>query len=349
MNVVARTVFIASALSCRERLIRRRALKLILRNVEESQSAMVEPSFPEAMNGNLIDGRAIAARVRQRVAREVQLMADRGETLVLVVVRVGDDPASAVYVKHKVRACAEVGIESRHVHLPASVSEDDLLLKIEELNEDDSVDGILVQLPVPDHIAAARVTAAVSPLKDADGFHPDNLGRLFSRFALLEPCTPIGIMAMLRAIGVDLTGKNAVVVGRSVIVGRPLSDLLLRSNATLTTCHRHTQNLRDFVERADILVSAAGVRGLIPGAWVKPGAVVIDVGMNRTDDGKLCGDVEFDAAATRAAAITPVPGGVGPMTVAMLLWNTLLAATQRRLGYDAALELRRSLFDDDLS
>lgn len=310
---------------------------------------MVEPSFPEAMNGNLIDGRAIAALVRQRVAREVGAMSELGEMLVLVVVRVGDDPASAVYVKHKIRACEEVGIQSRQIHLPSSVSERELLATIEELNQDTSVDGILVQLPVPDHIAPARVTAAVSPLKDADGFHPDNLGRLFSRFALLEPCTPVGIMAILRAIGVDLTGKNAVVVGRSVIVGRPLSDLLLRANATLTTCHRHTRNLKEFVERADILVSAAGVRGLIPGDWVKEGAVVIDVGMNRTDDGKLCGDVEFDVAVTRAAAITPVPGGVGPMTVAMLLWNTLLAATQRRSGYDAALELRSSLFNDDLS
>lgn len=305
---------------------------------------MFTPRHSDFLKGSIIDGRAIAGRVRARVKDEVDRLAEQGHRLTLAVVRVGDDPASEVYVRHKIKACAEVGIQSRHCHLSADTREDELLASIAALNGDDDVDGILVQLPLPSHIQASRVIAAVSPSKDADGFHPDNLGRLFSRFALLEPCTPVGVMMLLHAIGCAPKTKQAVVVGRSIIVGRPLSDLLLRANATVTTCHRHTTNLEEHVRRADILVSAVGIRNLIRGHWIKEGAVVIDVGMNRDDEGKLCGDVEFSVARERAGAITPVPGGVGPMTVAMLLWNTLLAAVQRRCGRDMAFEMRRSLF-----
>jgi methylenetetrahydrofolate dehydrogenase (NADP+)/methenyltetrahydrofolate cyclohydrolase len=282
------------------------------------------------IHDGLIDGNLLAAQIRDRIRHETQSFASDGVVLTLAVVRVGEDPASKVYVRNKIRACADVGITSRAVELPESTSEAELLAVIAALNADDSVDGILVQLPLPRHIVADRVLHSVSPKKDADGFHPANLGELLVGTALLEPCTPRGVMAMLRAAGVALDGAEAVVVGRSVIVGRTVAQMLVRENATVTICHRHTRDLRGHVERADVLIVATGVPGLIPGEWVKQGATVIDVGINRTPDGKLCGDVVFETARERAALITPVPGGVGPMTVAMLLWNTLLAGRVRR-------------------
>lgn len=286
-------------------------------------------SLPVIHDG-LIDGNLLAAQIRDRIRHETQSFAAHGVVLTLAVVRVGEDPASKVYVRNKIRACADVGITSHAVELPETTSEADLLAVIAALNADDNVDGILVQLPLPQHIVADRVLHSVSPNKDADGFHPDNLGELLVGTALLEPCTPRAVMAMLRAADVALDGAEAVVVGRSVIVGRTVAQMLVRENATVTICHRHTRDLRGHVERADVLIVATGVPGLIPGDWVKPGATVIDVGINRTPDGKLCGDVVFEAARARAALITPVPGGVGPMTVAMLLWNTLLAGRVRR-------------------
>ncbi len=288
------------------------------------------------MQNGRLDGNALAALVRARTATEVTALGGQGIQLTLALVRVGDDPASKVYVRHKVRACAEVGIASRCIELPETTTESELLSLIDDLNVDDSVDGILVQLPLPKAINTDRVIERVAPAKDADGFHPANLGLLLARTALLEPCTPRGVMVMLRAAGVNLDGAEAVVVGRSVIVGRPIAQMLARENATVTLCHRHTRDLRAHVERADVLVVATGVPGLIPGEWVRPGAVVIDVGINRLPDGRLVGDVGFEEAAKRASLITPVPGGVGPMTVALLLWNTLLAGRARRgLGLPA--------------
>ena len=299
----------------------------------------LNPLVPNVLIGNRIDGVALSKRVREQARVEVdRLRDDHGITLVLAVVLVGDDPASAVYVRNKVRACAKVGIESRHMRVPADITQEALLEAVAELNADPAVDGVLVQLPLPAHIDQDAVIDAVDPRKDVDGFHPSNLGLLLGRQALLQPCTPSGVMLMLAAIGADLRGARAVVVGRSVIVGRPMTQLLIRAHATVTCCHRHTENLRDHVAAADVVVVATGVKELVKGAWIKPGAVVIDVGINRGEDGRLVGDVEYAAAAERAAAITPVPGGVGPMTIAMLMWNTVLAARMRRgLGISADL------------
>lgn len=278
----------------------------------------------------ILNGKALAAAIRQRIAREIAELRAQGHAPTLAVVRVGDDPASKVYVGAKHRACAEVGMESRRIELDSETTEAELMALIAELNDDSAVDGILVQLPLPAHIDADRVTRAVAPEKDADGFHPKNLGDMFTSASLLEPCTPRGCMALLAAAGVSLRGANAVVVGRSIIVGRPVAQMLLRGDATVTVCHRHTANLEELVRAADIVIAATGVRDLVKGDWIKPGSVVIDVGINRDEDGRLCGDVEFDKAHNRAAWITPVPGGVGPMTVATLIWNTLLAARRRR-------------------
>lgn len=288
------------------------------------------PQIPEILDGNVIDGKALAAYVRARAREEVDGLAARGVTLRLAVVLVGDDAASAVYVRNKVRACEEVGIASESIHLPRNVTQETLLALVRRLNRDEGVDGILVQLPLPDHISVDAVIDTVDPSKDVDGFHPANLGSLMGRGTPLQPCTPAGVMTMLSSIGVPLAGLDAVVVGRSVIVGRPMSQMLLRAHATVTTCHRYTRDLESHVRRADLLVVATGVPGLVPGEWVKPGAVVIDVGINRGPDGRLIGDVGFEAARERASAITPVPGGVGPMTIAMLMWNTVLAARLRR-------------------
>lgn len=291
----------------------------------------------EAVVDGVLRGDIVARHVRGAVADQVAQLRERGVALTLAVVRVGDDPASEVYVRHKIRACEEVGIASRALVLPAETTQDELLAKVAELDEDDSVDGILVQLPLPDHIDANRVIEAIDPRKDVDGFHPLNLGLLMGGRPLLQACTPAGVMVLLEAAGVDATGKHAVVVGRSVIVGRPMAQMLLRAHATVTICHRHTPDLAEQVAAADIVVVATGVPGLVRGEWIREGAVVIDVGINRREDGKLCGDVDFAGARERASLITPVPRGVGPMTVAMLLWNTVLAARFRHeLGHDGA-------------
>ncbi|QSQ16197.1 bifunctional methylenetetrahydrofolate dehydrogenase/methenyltetrahydrofolate cyclohydrolase FolD [Myxococcus landrumensis] len=274
----------------------------------------------------LIDGKAVAARVRAEVKSEVsRLQAERGLIPGLAVVRVGDDPASQVYVAGKKKAAEEVGFRSWEHHRDSSISQDELLALVHRLNEDSAVHGILVQLPLPRHLDAEAIISAVRPEKDVDGFHPLNAGNLLLGRPATRACTPLGVMRLLEEVGCEPASKNAVVVGRSNIVGKPMALMLLQRNATVTLCHSKS-DLPAEVSRADILVVAAGVRELVKGAWVKPGAVVIDVGMNRKEDGKLVGDVEFAAAAERASFITPVPGGVGPMTIAMLIRNTLEAA-----------------------
>src|SRR5215469_3917542 len=284
------------------------------------------------MAAQLIDGRQLAEQVKGDVRRAIAAaMASGAPRPGLAVVKVGDDPASAVYVRGKRRACEEVGIVSLAYDLPAATAEAELLELIGELNADPRVDGILVQLPLPDHISRTAVIERIDPAKDVDGFHPYTIGRLAQRIPLMRPCTPYGVIRLLEHIGAPFKGQNAVVVGASNIVGRPMSLELLLTGATATVCHRFTADLQEHVGRADILIVAAGKPGLIPGAWVRPGSIVIDVGMNRLPGGHLVGDVEFAPARERAAWITPVPGGVGPMTVAMLMHNTL-QASQRRSG-----------------
>ncbi len=296
----------------------------------------MNPKFEGILDGNIIKGRALAGLVHDEVRRHAMALSAEGLRLKLAVIRVGDDEASRLYVGHKIRACERDHVLSDAIHFANAVSEATVLAKIAELNADIRVDGILVQLPLPSHISADAVQRAVDPAKDVDGFHRQNLGGMIARHSLLEPCTPGGILVMLAALGVDTRGKHAVVVGRSLIVGRSAAAMLLRADATVTTCHRHTPSLEEHVRQADILVSATGVAHLIQGAWIKPGAVVIDVGINRHTDGRLVGDVDFATAREVAGAITPVPGGVGPMTVAMLLWNTYKASVERRGGDVAA-------------
>ncbi len=275
----------------------------------------------------IIDGKAVAKEVQKQIKEDVEGLERRwGMVPGLAVVLVGDDPASHIYVRNKEKACKEVGIQSFEHLLPATISEKELLALVQQLNKDKSVHGILVQLPLPPHIHAEKILEAVSPHKDIDGFHPVSQGRLVLGADGFRPCTPMGIMRLLEAAECDPKGKNAVVVGRSNIVGKPVALMLLEKHATVTICHSRTASLRDEVGRADILVVAIGKAGLVRGEWIKPGAVVIDVGVNRLPSGKLCGDVEFETAKDRAAAITPVPGGVGPMTICMLLFNTLKAA-----------------------
>ena len=275
----------------------------------------------------VIDGRAVARQVREEVRAGVErLRNDHGVTPGLGVVLVGDDPASRIYVRNKEKACAEAGIRSVEHLLPATVPEHELIALIGRLNEDPAIHGILVQLPLPDSMASDRVLRAVSPDKDVDGFHPVNQGLLLSGGQGFEPCTPLGIMKLLDSVGCELRGKSAVVVGRSNIVGKPVALMLLARHATVTLCHSRTADLDREVGRADVLVAAVGRAHAIRGGWIKPGAVVIDVGINRTSAGKLAGDVEFDAARERASWISPVPGGVGPMTICMLLSNTLESA-----------------------
>jgi methylenetetrahydrofolate dehydrogenase (NADP+)/methenyltetrahydrofolate cyclohydrolase len=285
------------------------------------------------MAGQLIDGRQLAARVKGQVRDAIaSILRDGGRRPGLAVVKVGADPASAVYVRNKRLACEEVGITSLAYDLPDDTSEARLLALIDALNHDPQVDGILVQLPLPAQIGRTAVIERIDPAKDVDGFHPYNIGRLAQRIPVMRPCTPYGVIRLLQHIGTpfDLKGQNAVVVGASNIVGRPMSLELLLTGATATVCHRFTVDLREHVSRADILIVAAGKPGLIPGEWVRPGSIVIDVGMNRLADGRLVGDVDFAVARERAAWITPVPGGVGPMTVAMLMHNTLQAARRRQ-------------------
>jgi methylenetetrahydrofolate dehydrogenase (NADP+)/methenyltetrahydrofolate cyclohydrolase len=279
------------------------------------------------MAARLIDGRALAGTVKGAVRAQIGALAARGGRRPgLAVIRVGDDPASAVYVRGKRRACEEVGVLSLAYDLPGTTSEVQLLALIDALNHDARVDGILVQLPLPEQIGRTAVIERILPAKDVDGFHPYNIGRLAQRIPVMRPCTPYGVIRLLESIGAPFKGQNAVVVGASNIVGRPMSLELLLTGATATVCHRFTVDLREHVSRADILIVAAGKPGLIPGEWVRPGCIVIDVGMNRLPEGHLVGDVGFAAARERAAWITPVPGGVGPMTVAMLMHNTLEAS-----------------------
>ena len=279
------------------------------------------------MSAKLINGKEIAAQVRQQVAAGVEARKQKGlRAPGLAVVLVGHDPASQVYVGNKRKACEQAGILSLSYDLPEDTSQAALEALVDELNENPAVDGILVQLPLPSHLDADPILVKIRPDKDVDGFHPYNIGRLMQRKPNLRPCTPAGVITLLDSIGTPYKGQHAVIVGASNIVGRPMSMELLLKGATTTVCHRFTDNLEKFVGEADILVAAVGKPGIIKGEWVKPGATVIDVGINRMDDGKLCGDVDFDAAAERAAYITPVPGGVGPMTIATLLENTLYAA-----------------------
>jgi methylenetetrahydrofolate dehydrogenase (NADP+)/methenyltetrahydrofolate cyclohydrolase len=283
------------------------------------------------MAARLIDGRALAGTVKGGVRAQIGALAARGGRRPgLAVIRVGDDPASAVYVRGKRRACEEVGVLSLAYDLPGTTSEVQLLALIDALNHDARVDGILVQLPLPEQIGRTAVIERILPAKDVDGFHPYNIGRLAQRIPVMRPCTPYGVIRLLESIGAPFKGQNAVVVGASNIVGRPMSLELLLTGATATVCHRFTVDLREHVSRADILIVAAGKPGLIPGEWVRPGCIVIDVGMNRLPEGHLVGDVGFAAARERAAWITPVPGGVGPMTVAMLMHNTLEASLRRQ-------------------
>jgi methylenetetrahydrofolate dehydrogenase (NADP+)/methenyltetrahydrofolate cyclohydrolase len=279
----------------------------------------------------LIDGKAIARDVRAEVRAAIDALLASGQRRPgLAVIMVGDNPASAVYVRNKRASCVKCGIESVAIDLPHSTSEIELLSKIDQLNADDSIDGILVQLPLPEHIRQTEVVERIDPRKDVDGFHPYNIGRLAERNPLIRPCTPYGVVRMLEHIGVSVKGRHCVIVGASNIVGRPMSLELLLMGATTTVTHRFTEELADHVRDADILIAAAGKPGLVKGEWIKPGAVVVDVGINRLGDGSLCGDVEFEAAVQRAAWITPVPGGVGPMTVAMLMKNTLEASLRRQ-------------------
>jgi methylenetetrahydrofolate dehydrogenase (NADP+) / methenyltetrahydrofolate cyclohydrolase len=279
----------------------------------------------------IIDGKRIAAQVRGEVAAAVKELAATGVVPGLTVVRVGDDPASAIYVRGKRKACDEVGIRSVEHHLPATTSQVDLMALVARLNADPAVHGILVQLPLPKHLDERAVIDAISPAKDADGFHPFNVGALsIGGIPCPRPCTPAGIMRLLSEAGTELKGKRALVVGRSNIVGKPMALMLLEQHATVTIAHSRTADLAGEVARAEVLVAAIGKAEIIRGAWVREGAVVIDVGMNRLPDGRLVGDVEYAEASRRAAAITPVPGGVGPMTIAMLLRNTVELSRARR-------------------
>jgi len=277
----------------------------------------------------ILDGKAMAARLREEVARSVAALAQKGVTIGLHVVMVGSDEGSSVYVRGKARACEQVGIRGVTHNLPGDTSQAELMALVMQLNADPEVDGILVQMPLPSHMDAAAITEAIDPARDVDGFHPLNLGRLLSGRPGLVPCTPTGIMRLIDDTGVDLKGKRALVVGRSLIVGKPVSILLMQRHATVTIAHSRTVDLADRVSEAEVLVAAIGRPEMIRGEWIRPGAIVIDVGMNRIN-GHLCGDVAFETAAARAAFLTPVPGGVGPMTIACLLQNTLQAAVQRR-------------------
>lgn len=285
------------------------------------------------MTARIIDGKAIAARVRESIAADVkQLERSLGRPPGLAVIRVGDDAASEVYVRNKRKAAAQVGMQAWEYALPAETPREELLDQVAALNADDTVDGILVQLPLPRHLDEAEVIAAVEPLKDVDGFHAVNVGRLWQGQACLAPCTPLGVMRLLEEAGVSPAGLRAVVIGRSQIVGKPMAALLLQADATVTVCHSRTRDLPSLCREADIVVAAVGRPRFVQADWIKPGAVVIDVGINRLADGSLVGDVDFEAVRKVAGFITPVPGGVGPMTIAMLLANTLQAARLRKQG-----------------
>lgn len=282
------------------------------------------------MSAQILDGKALAAEIRSEVKTQVAALAEKGVSTALAVILVGDDSASQVYVRNKIKACADTGIHSLEFRMPAETTQQQLLAKIAELNADESVDGILVQLPLPKQINADAVISAIDPAKDVDGFHVANAGALVTGKQGFVPCTPFGVMRLIETSGVNPRGKSAVIVGRSNIVGKPMALLLLAADATVTVAHSRTPDLSAVTSNADILVAAVGRAKLIKADMVKPGAVVIDVGMNRDENGKLCGDVDFAEVKEVAGSITPVPGGVGPMTIAMLMQNTVLAAQMRR-------------------
>jgi methylenetetrahydrofolate dehydrogenase (NADP+)/methenyltetrahydrofolate cyclohydrolase len=282
--------------------------------------------------GQLIDGNALSQQLRGEVARRAAALKARGITPGLAVVLVGENPASQVYVRNKVKACADAGLHSVLEKYPATLSEADLLARIAALNKDPAIHGILVQLPLPAHIDSHKVIEAISPAKDVDGFHVASAGALMVGQPGFWPCTPYGCMKMVESIGYDLKGKHAVVIGRSNIVGKPMALMLLQKNATVTICHSATRDLKAMTLQADVIVAAVGKRNVLTADMVRPGAVVIDVGMNRNEDGKLCGDVDFEGVRKVAGYITPVPGGVGPMTITMLLVNTLEAAERAAAG-----------------
>ena len=276
---------------------------------------------------NIIDGKQIAQKLRNDIAKKVEKL-DRAPGLAVILV--GDDPASTIYVRNKDNACKEVGFYSEKINKSANITQQELLDEVIRLNNDDKIDGILVQLPLPKHLDTNLVIETISPEKDVDGFHSENIGKLMQNKANLRPCTPKGIMTMLATTGIDLIGKDCVVIGASNIVGRPMSMELLNAGATVTICNSKTQDLSGKLQRADVIVVAVGVAHLVKGDWIKKGAVVIDVGINRLETGKLVGDVDFESAIKNAGWISPVPGGVGPMTIATLLENTLTAYQNRK-------------------
>ena len=278
------------------------------------------------MPAAIIDGKKEAQVIRDEVARDVAALQKQGVTPGLAVVLVGQNPASQVYVRNKRTACKKAGIESFSHDLPEDTSEETLLKLVKKLNDDNKVHGILVQLPLPGHIDSSKIIEAIVPAKDVDGFHPENVGLLTLGQPCLRPCTPSGIIHLIESTGVEISGKRACVLGRSNIVGKPVAMMLMERNATITVCHSRTQAIDEEIGRSDIVVAAIGRPGFVKGAWIREGAIVIDVGINRLEDGSLAGDVEYEQASERAAFITPVPGGVGPMTIAMLLRNTVTAA-----------------------
>jgi len=285
------------------------------------------------MSARILDGKAIAESVLEEVKSQVDERLEAGKPAPgLAVVLVGDNPASQVYVRNKIRSCEKTGIRSFHHTPPADIPQHDLLALIDELNADAAVNGILVQLPLPDHLDEAAIIQRINPKKDVDGFHPVNIGLLLQRNEQLHPCTPRGIMTMLDRTGIELSGLDALIIGQSNIVGRPMLLELLNARCTPTICHSRTKNLQEKAARADILVVATGQPKMVKGDWIKPGAIVIDVGINRTEEGKLVGDVDFDEAKVVASWITPVPGGVGPMTVATLMQNTMTATQLQESG-----------------
>lgn len=269
----------------------------------------------------VIDGKKISQEIKDELREKVVSLKNEGKEAALAVILVGNDPASTVYVGNKKKACEYIGIRSQSYELPEDTSEDELLELIEKLNQDDSVNGILVQLPLPEHISEDKIIRAISPLKDVDGFHPQNVGKLVIGEEGFVPCTPAGIILLLKRSGIEIEGKNCVVVGRSNIVGKPMALLMLRENATVTVAHSRTRNLKEICRQADILIVAIGKPQFITAEYIKEGAVVIDVGIHRDENNKLCGDVKYDEVAEHTSAITPVPGGVGPMTIAMLMHN----------------------------
>ncbi|CAH0246403.1 bifunctional methylenetetrahydrofolate dehydrogenase/methenyltetrahydrofolate cyclohydrolase FolD [Peribacillus simplex] len=290
------------------------------------------------MSAQIINGKEIAESVRQEISKEVQQLRKKNIVPGLAVILVGDNQASQTYVRHKQKACEDLGMHSVLIKKPAELSQEELIQSIAELNQDDSIHGILVQLPLPGHIQEKAIIEAISPEKDVDGFHPINIGRMMTGQDAFLPCTPYGVMVMLEYIDYDLEGKHVVIVGRSNIVGKPAGQLFLNANATVTYCHSRTKDLAYYTKQADVVVAAVGKRDTITSDHIKEGAVVIDVGMNRNDEGKLCGDVAFDEVKNKASYITPVPKGVGPMTITMLMKNTVKSAQKALEQNEQALK-----------